>query len=151
MNGATRLTRLLALGTLAIFATGCSPAQQIVGKWDLDSAKALGGDMQAANPALAAFVPLMQPKVQITFAGDGNYAIEGKFGPTSVEKKGSWRYVKMDGKAMVLMVKEAGKTDENELRFTLTDADHAEMSVPMNVGGQTMNPAMPFVRVKPAS
>jgi VCBS repeat-containing protein len=122
-----------------------------VGKWDLDTSKALGGELQAANPALAAFVPLLQPKVQITFEGNGNYAVNGSFGTQSLEKKGSWRYVKMDGKALVLMVKEAGKTEEDELRFTLTDADHAEMSVPMNVGGKTMNPAMPFVRVKPAS
>jgi VCBS repeat-containing protein len=148
---AARLSLLSLVCVVAFALTGCSPAQQIVGTWDLDTSKALGSELQAANPALAAFVPLLQPKVQITFEGNGNYAVKGTFGPQSLEKKGSWRYVKMDGKALVLMVKEAGKTDEDELRFTLTDADHAEMSVPMNVGGKTMNPSMPFVRVKPAS
>jgi hypothetical protein len=49
------------------------------------------------------------------------------------------------------MVKQAGATDENELRVKFSDLDHAEMSVPMELPGNMQAPAMQFVRVKPAS
>lgn len=155
MLSAVRFALLSLACFVAVALTGCSPAQQIVGKWDLDVAKAMAGAPipEGANnlQMLAAQALFEQVKVQISFEGNGSYAVSAKtpLGPP-VEKKGSWRYVKMDGKALVLMVKEAGKTDENELRFTPTDADHAEMSMPsLAIPGS--KDAMPFVRVKPAS
>jgi hypothetical protein len=150
-----RLPRIVAfamMALLAALASGCSPAQQVVGKWDLDTARVMKQNEETdVTKRLMAEAVFKLVKVQIDFHGDGNYAVTGSFpGVPGVEKKGSWRYVKMDGKALVLMVKEAGKTDEDELRISLTDADHADISMPsMALPGQ--KDSMPFVRVKPAS
>jgi VCBS repeat-containing protein len=142
---------LLALVGLALAATGCSPAQRVVGKWELDTTKAFGSSGTPEVQGLGAMITLMQPKVFVTFEGNGNYLISGTFGPQKIDKNGSWRYVKTEGETLVLMVKQAGATDENELRVKFSDLDHAEMSVPMELPGNMQAPAMQFVRVKPAS
>lgn len=136
---------------LALVATGCSPAQVVVGTWELDTKSAISSDLQETMPALAAQILFMKPEVKMTFEGTGGFAAKSNFPGLSGDVKGSWRYVKSDGKALILMVKEANKSDENEVRFTLLDDnDHAEISRELNVGGLTMKPAIRFVRVKPA-
>lgn len=142
------VTFVLAAGLL--LATGCSPAQQVVGKWEADINKAFEGSLEKLDPILASMITLQQATIKVEFAGNGSYERTVSFGPKSMTQKGSWRYVKMDQKALVLMVKEAGKTDEMELRFKLTDADHAEMSMPSQaVPG--LPDSLAFVRLKPAS
>jgi hypothetical protein len=140
----------LFLAAGALFATGCSPAQQVVGKWEADIGKAMGGNSETSNPLVAAMITLNQVSIKVEFEGNGTYTRTVSGGGKSASQKGSWRYVKMDEKALVLMVKEAGKTDEMELRFTLTDADHAEMSMP-SMATPGLPDSMSFVRVKPAS
>lgn len=146
LSGRRSLFLLLAIVGLSLLATGCSPAQRVVGKWELDTTKAFSSDLQAANPQLAAIITLTQPKVFVTVEGNGNYAMDGTIGAY----KGSWRFVKLDGETLVLMYKQAGGTDESELRVKFADADHAEVSVPMSLPGNMKAPAMQFVRVKPA-
>ena len=140
------------LASIATLAAGCSPAQPVVGTWELDTTKAISGDLQKSTPDLATQLLFMKPEVRITFDGTGGFNSSTKFVGKAMEVKGSWRFVKAEGKALVLMVKEAGKTEESEVRFTLTDDNnHAEISREVSFAGQTMNPAIKFVRVKPAS
>lgn len=147
-----RTFAFVAIGCLALLATGCSPAQVVVGTWELDTNSAISNDLQKSAPALPAQMLFMKPEIRMTFEGTGGFAASTKFAGQGFDVKGSWRFVKADGKALILMVKEAGKTDENEVRFTLLDDnDHAEISRDLNIAGQSMKPAIKFVRVKPAS
>ncbi len=151
-TAATRIFALAAVSCLALLATGCSPAQVVVGTWELDTNNAISNDLQKSAPALAAQMLFLKPEIRVTFEGTGGFAASTKIAGQGGEVKGSWRFVKADGKALILMVKEAGKTDENEVRFTLLDDnDHAEISRDLNFAGQSMKPAIKFVRVKPAS
>lgn len=135
------------LSCLALCATGCSPATQVVGTWKIDSTKAIPGDFMKANPLIGAFLAVSQPTVEVKFAGDGNFNLRAEVGPVKQEGKGSWRYVKSDGKTLILMVKESGKTEESELRFTPVDNDHAEIQMPTGFSKEPFS----FVKVPPAS
>lgn len=151
-TAAVRTFALACVGCMALLATGCSPAKVVVGTWELDSKGAISNDLQKSAPALAALLLFNAPEIRMTFEGTGGFAASTNMGGKAFDVKGSWRFVKADGKALILMVKEAGKTDENEVRFTLLDDnDHAEISRDLNFAGQTMKPAIKFVRVKPAS
>ncbi|WP_425615462.1 hypothetical protein NA78x_005382 [Anatilimnocola sp. NA78] len=144
-----RLLLLAAVGCLAFMATGCSPAQQVVGTWDLDSSKPIPTEFFDANPLVGAMLAMGKPDFQVTMQGDGAFHLKAKVGPVTQEKKGSWRFVKTEGKTLLLMVKEAGKTEETELRFTPLDAEHADLSMPLDLGGQKINPAFSFIKAKP--
>ena len=137
------------LGCFALLATGCSPATQVVGTWDLDPNRPVPNEFFDANPAIASLLVLSTPQVELAFAGDGNFTLVAAVGPMKREGKGSWRFVKMEGKTLLLMVKEAGKTEERELRFTLVDNDHAEIQLPISIPG-IKNEPFSFVKQKPS-
>lgn len=145
------LLMLACVGCLALLATGCSPAQQVVGTWDLDSSKPIPTEFFDANPLVGAMLAMGKPDFRVTMQGDGAFLLNAKAGPVAHEKKGSWRFVKTEGKALLLMVKEAGKTEETELRFTPIDADHAELRMELDIAGQKINPAFSFVKAKPGT
>lgn len=141
----------LLLGSLALAATGCSPATKVVGTWDLDPNKPLPGEFFEANPLMGALLAISKPQFQATFAGDGGFNLKFAAGQLKLEKKGSWRFVKVEGETLLLMIKEAGQTEENELRFTPVDNDHAEMKIILDVpGGKQIKPAFSFVKQKPS-
>ena len=140
-------TATLILASLALFATGCSPATRVVGTWKLDSSKKIPDDFIKANPLVGALLAVGQPTIEATFAGDGNFNLRGEIGPMKQDGKGSWRYVKSEGKTLILMIKESGKTDESELRFTPVDNDHAEIQIPLGFSKQPFS----FVKVPPKS
>lgn len=150
---ATKFGRRLMLGCLlaaiALSATGCSPATQVLGTWDLDPNKALPAEFLSGNPEVAAFMLLGKPTFQLTFAGDGNFSLKYAAGPFKGEGNGSWRFVKAEGKTLILMIKERGKNEESELRFTVVDNEHAEIQFPLPFGKGPM--PFPFVKAKPAS
>lgn len=150
---ATRITRRLMLGCLlaavTMLATGCSPATQVVGTWDLDSSKSLPSEFQTLNPEIAAVLLLTKPTFQLKFAGDGNFSLKFIGGPLKTEKKGSWRFVKAEGNTLLLMIKESGQNEESELRFTVVDNEHAEIAIPLPIGKGPM--PFHFVKAKPAS
>lgn len=150
---ATKLGRRLMLGcllaALALSATGCSPATQVLGTWDRDSNKPLPAEFQAFNQDVAARLLLSQATFQLNFAGDGNFLLKFSAGPLKTEKKGSWRFVKAEGKTLLLMLKESGKNEESELRFTPVDNEHAEIAIPLPFAKDPIS--FPFVKAKPAS
>lgn len=150
---ATKFARRLMLGCLlaafTLLATGCSPATQVVGTWDLDSSKSLPSEFQSLNPEIAALLLFAKPTFQLKFAGDGNFSLKAVIGPQKVEKKGSWRFVKAEGKTLLLMIKESGQNEESELRFTVVDNEHAEIAIPLPFGKEPM--PFHFVKAKPAS
>jgi len=150
MHCLDRAVVTFAIAAGLMFGTGCSPAQQVVGTWEADIGKAFGGNLEKLDPVLASMITLKQATIKVQFEGNGSYQRIVTVGAQAMTQKGSWRYVKMDQKALVLMVKEAGKTDEMELRFKMTDADHAEMSMP-SAAVPGLPDSMSFVRVKPAS
>lgn len=147
---------MLLLGGLALLSAGCSPATQVVGTWDLDPNQAIPAEFFESNPLLGAFLavgnPQLKPQFQATFASEGGFTLLFNAGPVKFERKGTWRFVKLEGETLLLMVKEAGKTDENELRFRPVDKDHAEMTMEIDLpGGRKINPSFAFVKQKPAS
>jgi hypothetical protein len=140
------------LGGLALLSAGCSPATQVVGTWDLDPNKAIPAEFFESNPLLGAFLAVGKPQFRATFAGEGGFSLQFEAGPAKFERKGTWRFVKLEGETLLLMVKEAGKTDENELRFRPVDKDHAEMTMEIDMpGGRKIRPSFAFVKQKPAS
>ena len=146
-----RFPLILLLGSLALLATGCSPATKVVGTWDIDSSKPIPNELFEANPLLGAMLALSKPQFQATFAGDGAFTLKFAAGQIKLEKKGSWRFVKLEGQTLLLMIKEAGKTEENELRFTPVDNEHAEMKIILDVpGGKQITPSFSFVKQKPS-
>lgn len=140
----------LLLGSLALAATGCSPATKVVGTWNADYTKGIPGDFTTANPGLAATMVLLTPPIEVVFEGTGAYRVSGSFAGQKGEQKGTWRFVKMDGSTLILMVKPMNQADESELRMTFTpDNDHAEISMPMKLLGQEKSASLYFVRAKP--
>ncbi len=144
-----RIVLAACLSGLALLAGGCSPATQVVGTWDIDPNKPMPSEFVEANPLIGAMLLLGKPQFEITFAGDGSFAVKASIGPAKQDWKGSWRFVKSEGKTLLLMIKRAGETEEDELRFTLVDNEHAEIQVPVDVPGRKrIKPAFPFVRKK---
>ena len=138
-------TALLA----AVVLPGCSPAQKLVGKWQMDTSKAVTQATEG-NPLAAAMAATMMSamKFELDFQGDGNFAVSyNAFGQTGSES-GSWRYLKSDGDVLVLMMKAKSDSAEREVRVRLVDDDHIEMVPPAGAAGET-GKAMPFFRVKP--
>ncbi|WP_254510587.1 hypothetical protein [Anatilimnocola floriformis] len=147
MTAIRSFSAALLVSSLALFATGCSPATQVVGTWKLDTTKALPADFMNANPLVGAFLAVSQPTIEAKFAGDGNFNLRAEGGPFKYAGKGSWRYVKSEGKTLILMIKESGKTDESELRFTPVDNEHAEIQIPLDFSKKPFS----FVKVPPQS
>jgi hypothetical protein len=148
-NTGRRLLLGCLLAAVLLLATGCSPATQVVGTWDLDYNKALPSEFQSLNPAIAAQLLFLKPPFQVKFAGDGNFSLKAAIGPQNVEKKGSWRFVKAEGKTVLLMIIVSGQNEESELRFTVVDNEHAEIAIPLPFGKGPM--PFHFVKAKPAS
>jgi hypothetical protein len=137
------------LGGFALLATGCSPATKVVGTWELDNNQPIPAEFFEANPLMGALLAVGKPQFQATFAGDGNFQLKFTAHQLQVEKQGSWRFVKVEGETLLLMIKEAGKTEENELRFTPVDNDHAEMTINIDLpGGKKIQPSFSFVKQK---
>ena len=138
------------LGCFALLATGCSPATKVVGTWNVDYSQGIPSDFTKANQGLASTLLLLTPPIDVVFEGTGAYRVSGTFMGQKGEQKGTWRFLKMDGNTLILMVKPTGKADESELRMTFnTDNDHAEISMPMNLLGQQKSASLNFVRAKP--
>jgi hypothetical protein len=133
----------------ALLAAGCSPATQVVGTWDVDSSKALPGELFEANPLVAAYLAVAKPVFQIKFEGTGSFHVQYAIGPIKGEDKGTWRFVKAEGTTLLLMTKKAGETTESELRMTMVDNDHAEIVFPLPFGKKPM--PFSFVKAKPSS
>src|SRR5688500_10872711 len=98
---ATRILHQLPLfgllGVLALLSTGCSPAQAVLGTWELDTTAAISGDLQQSMPDLATQFLFMKPEVRIKFEGTGGFVATSKFLGQSHEVQGTWRFVKTDG------------------------------------------------------
>lgn len=132
---------LLAAATIA----GCSPAQNLVGVWKVDTTKLQ--EAAKGNPLMAiAAGSLAMIDSQIEFKGDGNFIASASVLGQSKTETGSWRFVKVDGDTLVLMVKGKGAPSESELRVRMVDSQHMEMVPPTAAGGS--DKALPFVRVK---
>lgn len=145
-----RFLLLMLLGGLTLVATGCSPATKVVGTWNADYSSGIPADTTKANPVLSAMLLLLKPPIDIAFEGTGAYRVSGNYQGRSVEQKGTWRFLKMDGNALILLVKPMNQADESELRMTFTpDNDHAEISMPMKLLGQQNSASLNFVRAKP--
>lgn len=135
------------LAVLAFGCIGCSPATKVLGTWDIDSSKPIPPEFLQANPDVGMFLAVAKPLFQIKFEGDGNLSLKYGVGPWKGDGKGSWRYVKADGKTLLLMIKQTGQTDESELRFTPVDNEHAEIEFPLPFGKKPM--PFSFVKTKP--
>ena len=124
---------------VAVFATGCgSPSAKLLGKWQM-SASAGGG-----NPLLSMMASAM--KGELEFKGDGNLTMAVKTPLGDKSTTGTWKFVKADGKALVLTVKTAD-VPERETRLEFTDNDHFSM-VPLEVSEATKDIKLDFARVK---
>ncbi|MFN0019812.1 MAG: hypothetical protein ACKVP0_16265 [Pirellulaceae bacterium] len=124
---------------VAMFATGCgSPTAKMLGKWQM-SASVGGG-----NPLLSMMASSM--KGELDFKGDGSFSMAIKTPLGDKSTAGTWKFVKADGKALVLTVKTAD-TPERETRLEFTDNDHFSM-VPLEVSEATKDLKLDFARVK---
>ncbi|QDU30735.1 hypothetical protein ETAA8_58830 [Anatilimnocola aggregata] len=146
-----RFVVLTGLGCLTLLTTGCSPAQQVVGTWNIDPSKPIPAEFFDANPLVASLMSVGSPEVRVTMNGDGAFSSIAGIGPIKQERTGSWRFVKTEGKTLLLMVKESGKDEETELRFTPLDAEHADLRMELDINGKKIKPAFSFVKAKPGS
>jgi hypothetical protein len=103
------------------------------------SANAAGG-----NPLLSMMASAM--KGELEFKGDGNFTMAVKTPLGDKSSTGTWKFVKADGKALVLMVK-TSEVPERETRLEFTDNDHFSM-VPLEVSEATKEIKLDFARVK---
>ena len=124
----------------ALVSGGCNPAAGLHGQWQLDSSKLQGG--------AAKLLSLTGSKVQLEFKADGTCSATAGILGQSRTYPGQWRFVKKDGNALVINVKMEGDAEERELRVTLTDDDHLEMPLPVQVAGLG-DQKVPLIRVKP--
>ena len=119
----------LALTLLAaLLLSGCSPAQKIVGKWELDIEKTMaevaGEGPMASMMAMAA----SQAKLEIEFRGDGNWSMHASTPGKSTQTEGSWRFVKAEDDTLVLMLKLNNESKENEMRVKVIDDNSIEFA-----------------------
>lgn len=123
----------------AVCLAGCgSPTAKLLGKWQM-SANAGSG-----NPMLAMLASTM--KGELEFKGDGNFTMSIKTPLGDKSATGTWRFVKVDGKALVLAVKTAD-ISERETRLEFTDNDHFSM-VPLEVSEASKDVKLECSRVK---
>lgn len=141
---------LASLALAAVLFGGCSPAQKLVGKWTVDTEKAATSVTGDHNPLAAMAAGLMQAmQVEAEFKGDGGFSVTyNVLGQTGGES-GSWRYLKSDGDALVLMMKANSNATEREVRVRFIDNDHIEMIPPAGAAADS-GKTLPFKRVKPA-
>lgn len=150
---------LVAAVVLAACAvSGCNPAARLVGKWDADMTqvnaamdKTKESLAQSGNP-FGAFASMMigSMSLSVEFQADGKFSFGGTFMGQSNSVPGTWRYVKSDGDALVLMIKMDNASAEKEIQVKFTDNDHFEMAPPVDEGtpmpgGQQQ---LTFVRAK---
>lgn len=128
-----------ALLFVAVLAAGCgSPSAKLLGKWQM-SASAGGG-----NPLLSMMAAAM--KGELEFKGDGSLTMAVKTPLGDKSTTGTWKFVKADGKALVLLLK-TSDVPERETRLEFTDNDHFSM-VPLEVSDATKEIKLDFSRVK---
>jgi hypothetical protein len=136
----------LTLGSLVLLTllVGCSPGSQLIGTWEVDTAKIqpAGG---ASNPLAAmASGMLSMVKVQTEFKADGEYAMTFSMLGQERSDHGTWRYDRTEGDDLVVKIKTSSVPNEQELRIHFIDREHLEMIPP---GPATEGQAMPFKRV----
>ncbi len=99
----------------ACFLTGCSdPSAKLLGKWQLSAS---GG----SNPLVA--MAAAATKGDSEFKKDGNFALTFKTPLGERAFSGTWRFVKVDGQAMIVSMKGSDGV-EKEARLEFTDNDH---------------------------
>jgi hypothetical protein len=145
-----RFCLLLAL-LVPLLLTGCNPAGKLIGAWEIDTEKAKA-NVQSAGSALAAMEAemLSMLKVEAQFKDDGTLSMIGSFLGQTHNIAGTWRFLKLDGDALVLMVKMNNETNERELRVRFPDDDHLEMAPPVTAGSSDPGKTLPFRRLKKA-
>lgn len=131
---------LVAAALLACcILSGCNdPSTKLIGKWHF-SANASGD-----NPILSMVVS--QLKGEHEFKKDGTFSMTAKslLGERTIS--GTWRFVKADGNALVVVVK-SSDSPENERRLEFTDDDHFS-TVPLESNEATKDIKLDFTRVK---
>jgi hypothetical protein len=119
--------------------TGCNnPSAKLLGKWQFN-ASAGGG-----NPVLAMLASTV--KGEHEFKTDGTFSMTAKSPLGDKTISGTWRFVKAEGQALVLMTKSAD-SPENEIRLEFTDNDHFS-TVPFEANEATKDLKLDFARLK---
>jgi hypothetical protein len=135
----------------AVACVGCSPAARLHGQWEVDTAK-LQNELSGGNGGplaglAAGFMSVAD--LEMEFNGDQTCSMTASILGRSKTASGSWRFIKTDGEALVIAVKQNESTDEREVRVRFIDNDHLEMASPMSMGDDAQSRTFPFVRVKP--
>jgi hypothetical protein len=138
---------LFLLAAVALLQTGCSPAQKIVGKWELDGTKTAAS--LAGSGPMAAMISAMasQMKLEVEFKGDGNWATQLTTPGISTQTKGSWRFVKAEGDTLVLAVKPTTEAAEQELKIHMVDDNNIEFVPPTTSTNPVAGKTISFRRV----
>ena len=98
----------------ACFLTGCSdPTAKLLGKWQ--------NRVKGLDPVTTIFT--WEIKGETEFKKDGGFSIKLESPYGGADAAGKWRFVKVDGKALIVAIKADG-APERETRLEFTDDDH---------------------------
>jgi hypothetical protein len=132
---------------------GCNPASRLIGTWQLDADKFQTEMSSAGNNPLAGamaqgVLSMMKFDLQLEFKADGGCAFTGSFLGQSRSTPGTWRYVRTDGDALVLMIKTDEQPAEREVRVKFVDHDRLETIPPVEAAAAIGPKTLSFKRVK---
>ena len=127
----------------ALCLTGCgNPAARLHGKWKMS---AIGG--AEGNPLAALAAQMM--KFGFEFKNDGSCTWNVEMLGQQQSGTGTWKFVKSEGKDLVISLKLPPANKDTEVRIAFQDDDHCSFIPPegMSGGGQSPQKAE-FVREK---
>ena len=127
---------LISLSWCVLFAGCGSPADKLVGKWEIDKSKlteSIGGEQQGGmEEAMAKFAAGMVSMMEMTFEFRSDHTCEIRIsvmGQTKTEQ-GTWRFVKADGDVLTVAISKQGQDNAQEGDIKFLDHDTIEMQSP---------------------
>jgi len=126
---------LAAMASLAValFLTGCgNPSAKLIGKWKMS-----GISGTSDNPLAGLMAQMI--KVGFEFKADGSCVSNVEALGQQQSQTGSWKFVKAEGKDLIISVKMPPANKDTEVRIAFEDNDHCSFTPPEGIdqGGKS--------------